>query len=158
MGPALRITNDAELVRIVNLVKKGILPAAENINGTSARYNVGSKVAFKTVETIVPRSVYREQYALGDDAIRVVRESLENERGSFSHYIDAYGTSPARECVSIGDQLGFVKSDDGFFIQPALGRFPARIVTEGEIHDAINYVKGVGSVEAYSKLLRTARA
>ena len=153
----IRVSTDNELPKIIKLVKKGILPTAETIQGQHAKYNVGANKICKTVETASPKSFYKEELLYNDDTINVITESLENDRGQYLHRaIDPYACN--RESVSLGGQLSFVKRDDGMYVQPALGRYCERVVSREDLQKAINYVKGVGSVEAYNKLLRAARA
>lgn len=59
--------------------------------------------------------------------------------------------------VSLGHQQPFIRQDDGTYLQRAYSDYPARVATSKEIEAAIDYIKGKGAAENYTRLLRNCK-
>ena len=146
--------NDAEVARLAELYKQGKVKAGEGVKLANGKtYFVTSNVAYTQANNAM--GDVRKHYSHVNDDWYLQDRIVRNERGSYHRGVGTViGTMPDEEFVSLGGQSAFVRQPDGTYFQPAYARWAAKQATSAEIEAAIDYIKGKGSVEDYTKLLR----
>ena len=149
---SLGVCTDANVKRVFEQYRKGIVKAGEEVVTGGKSYFVGGTSAYTKADKAIGE--VRKSYRLHNDGNwHLKRRAVKNERGSYSRSVDTC-MGVTDDMVSLGGQQGFIKQADGTYLQRAYGHYPARIATPQEIESAIDYIKGHGSVENYTRLLR----
>ena len=149
---SLGVCTDANVKRVFEKYKNGIVKAGEEVVTGGKSYFVGGTSAHTKADKAIGE--VRKFYRLHNDGNWYLhRRAVKNNRGSYSRNVDTLMGS-TDDVVSLGGQQGFIKQADGTYLQRAYAHYPAKIATSQEIEAAIDYVKGRGSVENYTRLLR----
>ena len=145
--------NDPKVLEMVKLVKERAIQAGDSVIASNGkRYNACSDVVYSCAHNEVGE-VHKMYRLHNNGEWHLKRRSVKNERGSYSRNTDSVMGKP-EDSVSLGGQQSFEKQNDGTYIQRAYAHYPARQVTSKEIEAAIDYVKGNGAAENYTRLLR----
>lgn len=143
---------DINVPKIVEMYKAGKVEAGEAVVRGGKEYFVGPQVAY--THTTNAMGDVRKGYRLHSNGEWHLKDrQVNNERGSYRRHVDTV-MGKTDDGVSLGHQQAFIRQEDGTYLQPAFANYPARVATSEEIEAAINYVKGKGSAENYTKLLR----
>ncbi len=151
---SLALCNDVEIPRLAEMYKSGKIKAGEGVKLPNGKtYFVTSDIAYTRADKEI--GDVRKHYVNRRDGWHLQDRQVSNERGSYHRGVGTVlGTNPDEEFVSLGGQSAFVRQPDGTYFQPAFSIYPAREASSAEIEAAIDYIKGKGSAENYTRLLR----
>lgn len=148
--------NDKNVLMLAKLCKKGKFKAGESIKLPNRKTYI---VAIDQIHTYTKNLLgeVRKSYALFKDGEWHLKyRSVCNERGLYRRGVDS-ANGIIEDTVSLGGQQPFIRMADGTYMQSEFLGSPEVRATSEEIEKAIDYVKGRGSVDNYTKLLRDFR-
>lgn len=152
---SLGICTDANVKKVFENYRKGLVKAGEEVVTAGKSYFVGGTSAHTKANNALGE--VRKSYHMHNDGNWYLHDrTVRNNRGSYTRRVDT-SMGLTDDIVSLGGQQGFIRQPDGTYLQKAYAHYPARIVSSNEIEAAIDYVKGKGSVENYTRLLRDYR-
>ena len=149
---SLGVCTDPNVVKVFNSYRKGLIKAGQEVIIEGKKYSSGAT----TTSTKVKNSLgeVSKSYRLHNDGNWYLHDrSVSNNRGKYGRRVNTLLGS-TNEFVSLGGHKEFLKQANGTYIQRTNGNLPPKVVSEAEIEAAIDYVKGKGSVENYTKLVR----
>ena len=143
---------DLNIPKIVEMYRAGKVDAWEAVIRGGKEYFVGPQVAY-THTTNAMGDVRKGYRLFSDGEWYLNNRQVNNNRGAYRRYVDTF-MGKTEDGVSLGHQQAFIRQPDGTYLQSAFSIYPARVATSEEIEAAINYVKGRGSADNYTRLLR----
>lgn len=133
------------------MYKAGNVKPGEAVICGGKEYFVGPQIAH--THTTNAMGDVRKTYRLKNNGEWHLQDrTVSNDRGRYSRSVNTI-MGKTEDGVSIGNSY-FVRQPDGTYLQPAFANYPSRIATSEEIEAAINYVKGNGALENYTRLQR----
>lgn len=154
MAPRISLgkCTDVNIPKMLEMYKAGKVKAGEAVVRGGKEYFIASETAY--THTTNAMGDVRKTYRLHSNGEWHLKDrQVENERGSYRRRVDTL-MGKTDDSVSLGHQQPFIRQEDGTYLQPAFAHYPAKIASSEEIEAAINYVKGNGALENYTKLLR----
>ena len=141
---------DLNIPKIAEMRCSGKVKAGDAVIRGGKEYYVAPTVAYTHTKNNM--GDVRKAYSLNNEGEwHLVGRKVNNERGSYRRGIN---TLMGTDEVSLGGQQVFIRQADGTYLQSAFAQYPAKIASAEEIEAAINYVKGKGAAEDYTRLLR----
>ena len=144
--------NDINISKIAEMYKAGNVKAGEAVVRDGKEYFVASQCAY-THTTNAMGDISKTYRLKNNGEWHLQNRTVKNERGSYRRGVNSLMGKTSDE-VSLGGQSAFQRLEDGTYMQPSEGHYPARIVSSSEIEAAIDYIKGHGAAENYTRLLR----
>ena len=144
--------DDINILKLAKLYKEGMIKSGEGITLPNGKTYF---MSYNTVRTKVKNELgeVSKSYLKRDGEWFLQNRKVRNERGSYRRGVNSVFGADIDE-VSLGGQQAFQRLEDGRYIQGGFANYPAKIVSSEEIEAAIDYIKGKGSAENYTRLLR----
>ena len=144
---------DCNVPKLFSMLKKGIINLGSTIGIDGKTYFVTSSFIDTSAKNAM--GTVNKVYKLGNnEEFYLISRSVGNERGYYARYVKNNPVNGSEYRVDIGNS-SFIKQPSGRYKQECEPGQYSITVTPEEIEAAIDYVKGKGSVENYTRLLRS---